>query len=404
MEIIKGKYNRIKFFSSVIDQTTRAQIQELANQPFTKNTQISIMADCHAGKGCVIGTTMKIIDRVVPNLVGVDIGCGMLTVKLPIKEIDYIKLDRFIRKKIPSDMAVYQEEQVIQTKIENLHCYIKLKGIDRINRSIGTLGGGNHFIEIDSSTSGDLYLIIHTGSRNLGKQVAELYQRLAITDWHEKKKGAINRLIQRYKKLDKEDKIQQGLQRLEKRYAIDEDLIPLEKENFKKYIDDMKIAQEFAVENREAIAKKIVAQLGYSLEDLSYFHTVHNYIHMQDMILRKGAISAYEGEMVLIPINMRDGSILAVGKANAEYNYSAPHGAGRVLSRTDAKKTISLEDFKASMNGIYSTSVAIDTLDESPFAYKGIEDIIPNILPTVDIIDILKPVYNFKACKRRGRD
>lgn len=400
MEIIKGKYNHIKVYATVIDEPTRKQIEELANQAFTKNSRIGVMADCHAGAGCVIGTTMEIKDKVVPNLVGVDIGCGMLTVCLGHPDIDYIRLDRFIRKKIPSGTDVYSVAQPFSCDITKLNCFSKLKNIDRIYKSMGTLGGGNHFIELDKDSKDNIYLVIHTGSRNLGKQVCEYYQALAEEDLRKKKELAIKRLITRYKKNGKEARISQGIEKLNKKYSLPADLIPLEKKSLALYLEDMKIAQEFAWENRESIAKRILEHLSLSYEELKHFHTVHNYIHMEDMILRKGAISAYTDELVLIPINMRDGSVLAKGKSNEEYNYSAPHGAGRILSRNEAKALISLEEFKKSMEGIYSTSVQVDTLDESPFAYKRIEDILPNIGDTVEVIDIIKPVYNFKACHR----
>lgn len=404
MKII-GKYGTAEVYASVVDEGTKNQIKELMDQKFVKDLNVRIMADCHAGTGCVIGTTMEVKDCVVPNLVGVDIGCGMLCVKLEKMEIDLIKLDRFVRKKIPSDKEVYDVDQEMNVCIENMKSYEKLGGKSRHKKAIGTLGGGNHFIEIDKDDEDNLYLVIHTGSRNLGKQVCEFYMKEAKNDYFRKKRTNIKLLIARYKRLGKEDKIQEGIEKLMKKYnSINFDLVPLYDKLFEDYIYDMDICQKYAWENREAIASKILDYLGFKLSDFKYFHTVHNYINMDDMILRKGSIAAYSGEEVLIPINMRDGSILAVGKSNLEYNYSAPHGAGRILSRSKANQTITLEQFKESMKGIYSTSVQQDTIDESPFAYKSIDDIIPNILPTVDIVKIIKPIYNFKACKRRSRD
>ena len=401
---IKGKYGIAKVYASFIDENTKVQIKELMDQKFIKDLDVRIMADCHAGKGCVIGTTMKVKDKIVPNLVGVDIGCGMLTVKLGKIDVNLIKLDRFIRKKIPNDNDVYNEEQKFNVDVTKLRCYEFIKNKSHINKSMGTLGGGNHFIEIDKDDENNLYLVIHSGSRNLGKQVCEYYSKVAKEEYLKNKEKNYKALVKRYKKLNKEYKIEEGLNKLKEKYnSINFDLVPLEGKAFNDYMFDMDIAQKFAYENRERMAYKILEFLELNLNDFEYFHTIHNYINMEDKILRKGSISAYENEEILIPINMRDGSILAKGKSNEDYNYSAPHGAGRIFSRKEAREIVTLEDFKKSMEGIYSTSVQVDTLDESPFAYKSIEDIIPNILPTVEIVKILKPIYNFKACKNRSR-
>ena len=400
---IKGKYGTANVFASIVDDETKKQIKNLMNQKFIKDTYVSIMADCHAGKGCVIGTTMKITNNCVPSLVGVDIGCGMITVNLKKMDINLIKLDRFIRKKIPFGNDVRNETIKSNVDITKLYAYNSLKHKDRIEKSLGTLGGGNHFIEIDKDDDENNYLIIHTGSRNLGKQVCEYYIDLAYLDYKAKYEKARDSLVKRYKRLNKEAKINEGLDKLKKRYEIEKELIPLYGKSFQKYLHDMKICQEFALENRIEIAKEIMDFLGYSLNDFEYFQTIHNYINMDDLILRKGAISAYSNEVVLIPINMKDGAIIAKGKSNEKYNYSAPHGAGRVLSRKQANEMISLDDFKKAMSGIYSTSVQIDTIDESPFAYKSIDDILPNIVDTVDVIKIIKPIYNFKATYKRGR-
>lgn len=401
---IKGKYGIAKVYASLIDENTKVQIKELMDQKFIKDLDVRIMADCHAGKGCVIGTTMKVKDKIVPNLVGVDIGCGMLTVKLGKIDVNLIKLDRFIRKKIPNDNDVYNEEQKFNVDVTKLRCYEFIKNKSHINKSMGTLGGGNHFIEIDKDDENNLYLVIHSGSRNLGKQVCEYYTKVAKEEYLKNKEKNYKALIKRYKKLNKEYKIEEGLNKLKEKYnSINFDLVPLEGKAFNDYMFDMDISQKFAYENRERMAYKILEFLELNLNDFEYFHTIHNYINMEDKILRKGSISAYENEEILIPINMRDGSILAKGKSNEDYNFSAPHGAGRIFSRKEAREIVTLEDFKKSMEGIYSTSVQVDTLDESPFAYKSINDIIPNILPTVEIVKILKPIYNFKACKNRSR-
>lgn len=401
---IKGKYGIAKVYASLIDENTKVQIKELMDQKFIKDLDVRIMADCHAGKGCVIGTTMKVKDKIVPNLVGVDIGCGMLTVKLGKMDVNLIKLDRFIRKKIPNDNDVYNEEQKFNVDVTKLRCYEFIKNKSHINKSMGTLGGGNHFIEIDKDDENNLYLVIHSGSRNLGKQVCEYYTKVAKEEYLKNKEKNYKALVKRYKKLNKEYKIEEGLNKLKEKYnSINFDLVPLEGKAFNDYMFDMDISQKFAYENRERMAYKILEFLELNLNDFEYFHTIHNYINMEDKILRKGSISAYENEEILIPINMRDGSILAKGKSNEDYNFSAPHGAGRIFSRKEAREIVTLEDFKKSMEGIYSTSVQVDTLDESPFAYKSIDDIIPNILPTVEIVKILKPIYNFKACKNRSR-
>ena len=395
---IKGKFGTAILYATHVDDVTKEQVLELMNQRFIEKLNVRIMADCHAGAGCVIGTTMTIKDSCVPNLVGVDIGCGMLTINLGKREIDLPKLDKLITENIPSGENVYDSAQEMQVNIRELYCYENLKHKNRFDCSMGTLGGGNHFIEIDKDDEDNLYLVIHTGSRNLGKQVCEYYMKVANDNLIGRSNEVIKEVVARLKEQGKTDIIQSEIQKIKANYdGVNKDLLPLYGADFKNYLHDMNICQEFAWENRERIATKILDYLGMNLYEMEYFHTVHNYINMNDMILRKGAISAYKGEKVLIPINMRDGSIIAVGKSNAKYNYSAPHGAGRIISRNKAKKEISLEDFIESMEGIYSTCVTQKTIDESPFAYKSIDDIIPNILPTVDIIKIIKPIYNFKA-------
>ena len=395
---IKGKYGSAILYATHVDDVTKEQVLELMNQRFVEKLNIRIMADCHAGAGCVIGTTMNIKDCCVPNLVGVDIGCGMLTVNLGKVEIDLPKLDKFIIDNIPSGEEVHSTAVEMDVNIRELYCYEKLKNKKRFDCSIGTLGGGNHFIEIDKDDEENKYLVIHTGSRNLGKQVCEYYMKIANDNLICSGNDVIKEVVARLKAQGKTQLIQTEINKIKANYkGVNKDLLPLYGDDFQNYLHDMNICQQFAWENRETIAKKILNYLGYKFDELEHFHTIHNYINMNDMILRKGAISAYKGEMVLIPINMRDGSIIAIGKSNAKYNYSAPHGAGRIISRNKAKKEISLEAFKETMKGIYSSCVTEDTIDESPFAYKNIDDIIPNILPTVDIIKIIKPIYNFKA-------
>lgn len=372
----------------------------MCDQEFTRDSKIRIMPDVHAGKGCTIGTTMTIVDKVVPNIVGVDIGCGMYTVKLGKVDIDFKRVDQACNY-IPSGRHVW-DSRLEYFDLAALKCYRELKDTKRLERSLGTLGGGNHFIEIGVAGDGNKYLVVHSGSRNLGKQVAEYYQGLAI-DLHSGKDEYFNQrqqLIEDYKKQGRRGEIQKALKLLEKSWVpkgsnIPKDLAYLYGSYLKDYLHDVEICQKFAQRNREKIAEIILERT--NMKVLSAFHTIHNYINSKEMIVRKGAISAHKDELVLIPINMRDGSILARGKGNPEWNYSAPHGAGRIMSRTKAKQTFDLNAYKKSMEGIYSTSVSKATLDEAPMAYKAIEDIIGDIQECVDIIDIIKPVYNFKA-------
>mgnify|MGYP000930288867 CR=1 FL=1 len=370
---IKGKYNTAKVFTDNLESEAMAQILELCNQEFVKDSIIRIMPDAHAGAGCTIGTTMTISDKIVPNLVGVDIGCGMETIKLKQKEIDFEKLDRIIYDHIPSgfDIRKKQHKYVENINFDSLACK-KHVNLERARLSIGTLGGGNHFIEVNEDSNGALYLVVHSGSRHLGKQVAEYYQELAYKELTD-----INRL------------------KAASPVKISKQLAYVQGESYYNYLHDMKIVQQYAVYNRKAIVDEIINRMGFEIEE--QFTTIHNYIDLDSMILRKGAISARKGERVLIPINMRDGSLICIGKGNKDWNYSAPHGAGRLMSRREAKRTISLEEFKKTMEGIYTTTVNRSTLDECALAYKPMDEIIDNIQDTVEIIDIIKPVYNFKA-------
>lgn len=374
---IKGKVNTAICYAKVVDEDAIEQIRRMCDFSMTEGSKICIMPDVHSGKGCTIGTTMTVIDKIVPNVVGVDIGCGMLTINLGNIEIDYKLLDAAAHF-IPSGMDVWGEsglvpdlipyaDHTVVFDITGLACYRELKNVDRLNRSLGTLGGGNHFIEVDEARNGDKYLVIHSGSRNIGKQVAEIYQKKAI---------------------------QLARQNGD---TTPDDLCYLYGEILKDYLHDVEICQKFAKQNRERIAELIFRITG--MEGGDSFHTVHNYIDTNEMILRKGAIAAHKGERILIPINMRDGSVLAVGRGNSDWNYSAPHGAGRIMSRRKAKEKLALKDYVKAMEGVYTTSVNIDTLDEAPMAYKSIEDIIDIIRESVDVVDVLKPVYNFKCSK-----
>lgn len=397
---IQGKVNTAVCYARVVEETAIEQIRRMCDYALTEGSRIRIMPDVHAGKGCTIGTTMTVADKVCPNIVGVDIGCGMYTVQLADREPDLAKTDEACHY-IPSGMNVW-EGRTERFDLTDLRCYRSLKDTKRLERSLGTLGGGNHFIEIDRAADGTYYLIIHSGSRNLGKQVAEIYQQLAV-DLHMGKEDYFRQreeIIRTCKEAGKRDEIQSALTRLKNTYEtqallVPEDICWLYGTFLQDYLHDVEICQLFARRSRERMAEIILERTG--LTGLAAFHTVHNYIDTEEMILRKGAIAAHAGEKVLIPINMRDGSVIAVGKGNPEWNYSAPHGAGRVMSRSKARQSLDLDTYRASMEGIYTTSVNEQTLDEAPMAYKSLEDIIDVIRESVDVIDIMKPVYNFKA-------
>lgn len=397
---IKGKMNTAICYATVIEDEAKEQIRRMCDYKLTENSKIRIMPDVHAGKGCTIGTTMTVNDKVCPNIVGVDIGCGMYTLKLADKELDFEKIDEACHY-IPSGKNVW-EGRMERFDLTNLRCYRSLKDTKRLERSLGTLGGGNHFIEIDKAKDGTYYLVIHSGSRNLGKQVAEIYQQLAV-DLHMGKEDYFKQrdeIIQTYKEAGRRAEIQDALKELQNNYEtqaldIPADLCWLYGTFLEDYLHDVEICQAFACRSRERMAEIILERTGMTA--LEAFHTIHNYIDTGEMILRKGAIAAHAGEKVLIPINMRDGSVIALGKGNSEWNYSAPHGAGRVMSRSKAKEAINLEEYKESMKGIYTTSVNESTLDEAPMAYKSLENIVDVISDSVEIMDIMKPVYNFKA-------
>ena len=400
MEEIKGKINTAISYAKTLDEKARAQIARMCDYEFTRDSRIRIMPDVHAGKGCTIGTTMTVVDKAVPNIVGVDIGCGMYTVKLEDKTIDFERLDEAAHF-IPSGRNVWEEKQE-DFDINRLHCAEKLRHKGRIENSVGTLGGGNHFIEVDRTSDGTHYLVIHSGSRNLGKQVAELYQELAI-DLNVGKAAfekQIEDMIRTYKAEGRANEIQKALKELKvnrRKTSMPEDLCYVYGEHLEKYLHDVELCQEFARRSRERMAKILLERAG--LTGGEAFHTIHNYIDTKEMILRKGAIAAHKGEKVLIPLNMRDGSILAIGKGNEEWNFSAPHGAGRTMSRMQAKATLNMEEYRASMEGVYTTSINDDTLDEAPMAYKSADDILDVIGETAEVIEHMKPVYNFKAAE-----
>lgn len=395
---IKGKVNTAVCYANIVEEEAIEQIRRMCDYEFTEGSKIRIMPDVHAGKGCTIGTTMTVTDKAVPNIVGVDIGCGMYTVNIGKSEIDFEKLDEAAHF-IPSGMHIWEGRQE-RFDLTELRCYRSLKNTKWLERSLGTLGGGNHFIEVDQAQDGTKYLVIHTGSRNLGKQVAELYQQLAI-DLNKGKETYFaerDAIIAEYKAAGRRKEIQAALQAIswKKREAtMPEDLCYLYGIYLEDYLHDVEICQRFARRNREKVAEILLERTGMTATDA--FHTIHNYIDTEEMILRKGAIAAHDGEKVLIPINMRDGSVLALGKGNLDWNLSAPHGAGRLMSRTKAKANLSMDEYKQVMKGIYTTSVNEATLDEAPMAYKSLDDIIDVIRESVDVIDIMKPIYNFKA-------
>lgn len=354
----------LKVFAANLEQAAVEQIETLASQPAFQDAKIRIMPDAHAGAGCVIGFTADLGDKVVPNLVGVDIGCGMRTLRIDRLD-DFETLDAIVKRNVPSGFDVHSKETCDVSKM-GLLCFGELKSIDRLNRSLGTLGGGNHFIEVDTC-GGRTYLVIHSGSRNLGLQVAQIYQKKAVDQCRD---------------------------------DVPKDLKYLDGELAESYLHDMRLCQEWAAENRAEMARRIM--VGLRMAPSEEFETVHNYIG-GDGIIRKGAISAREGEKVLIPFNMRDGSAICVGKGNADWNYSAPHGAGRVMSRRRARETLDVEDFRREMKGVFTTTVNENTLDEAPEAYKPAQEIIDALGPTVAIVERLVPAYNFKACDKPGR-
>ena len=395
---VKGKYNSAKIFTDVVDKASVAQVIELCNQPFTAKSRIRMMPDIHAGAGCTVGTTMTITDKVVPNLVGVDIGCGMETVHLREQHLELQKLDKLIRAKIPSGFSIREKAHRYFDEIDltELYCYRQINPL-RAEKSLGTLGGGNHFIEVDRDDEGGLYLVIHSGSRHLGLEVAAWYQNEAYQRLNKSSKSDEAALIAKLKSEGRDKEIQKAIRKLKntKQTSIPKPLAYAEGELFEQYIHDMRIIQRFAVLNRRAIADDILKGMGLHAQDS--FTTIHNYIDTDAMVLRKGAVSAKAGERLLIPINMRDGSLICIGRGNEDWNCSAPHGAGRLMSRSQAKQSFTVSEFKHQMDGIYTTSVGKATLDECPMAYKRMEDSVSNIGETVRIERIIRPVYNFKA-------
>ena len=415
MIILKGKYNEAKVFTDIIEDEAVNQIIQLLNQPFVENCKVRIMPDCHAGSGCTIGFTANLGDKVIPNLVGVDIGCGVLTIPLGNIDIDFKKFDKVIRNNIAYGFEINEKQKASFNELENMYCYKEVikHQLDKVLRAISSIGSGNHFVELDIDEDDNKYLLIHTGSRHLGLDVCKYYQNKA---GKEEDNININTIINNLKASNKESEIEKTI----KEYKSKLDKIPkilwyLIGEDKDKYLHDMKICQKYAALNRFIIAKEIlenyfndcqvqlstggkirIKQKGkYNIKE-EWFDTIHNYIG-EDNIIRKGAVAAYQNQKLIIPINMRDGALICRGKGNADWNYSCCHGAGRILSRSKAKEIINLSDYAKSMEGIYSTCINESTLDESPFVYKGIDDIVNNISDTVNIIKRIRPIYNFKA-------
>lgn len=400
---IRGKYSTAKVFADKIDEDSVRQIYDLCNQQFTENERIRMMPDVHAGAGCVIGTTMTVTDRVVPNLVGVDIGCGMETVLIKGRQLEPEQLDKFIKFNIPSGFSIRNKEHRYAGKLRlsELRC-AKHISLDRAFLSLGTLGGGNHFIEADKGESG-IYIVIHSGSRHLGVEVAKHYQKRAVDELKHSGDADVKKLIAEMKSAGREKEINAALKKLnmQAKKTVPDHLAYVFGSAFDDYIHDMKIVQEFAMLNRKAMMDDIIRSMKLKVTD--EFTTVHNYIDTENMIVRKGSVSAQKGERLIIPINMRDGSLICIGKGNPDWNFSAPHGAGRLFSRSQAKQSFTVSEFKKQMVGIYSSTINSATLDECPMAYKSMNDIVDNIGDTVDIIEVIKPIYNYKAGEENGR-
>lgn len=394
-----GKYGKAKIFTELVEEAAINQVKELLEEPFTEGQKIRMMPDIHAGKGCVVGTTMTITDKIVPNLTGVDIGCGIYVGKLNVKDIDFKKLDDVIRKHIPAGFEIREVPLVPDLPIlSQLFCRNNIRR-QKVVKSLGTLGGGNHFIEVAKDEDGYLYLLIHTGSRSLGLSVAKHYQEIAEKEVGGRRKEK-QELIERLKKEGRESEISSAIKSFKSSISnFNKDLAYLSGESLKHYLHDVGVAQVYAWENRKHIARVIVEKMGWGIEE--EFQTIHNYIDLDSNILRKGAVSAKKGEKLVIPINMRDGSLICVGKGNKDWNESAPHGAGRIVPRSKARELLSMEEYQNTMKGIYTTSVTTETLDEAPMAYKPIESILENIKDTVSVLVQIKPVYNFKASEER---
>lgn len=397
---LSGKYGTAKVFTDVVDNESISQVINLLNHPYVQGSKVRMMPDIHAGAGCTIGTTMTISDKICPNLVGVDIGCGMNVARIREDHIDLKKLDEVIRREIPSGFSIHSQA-VPEADLLDLASHLRCRNhvdIERAKRSIGTLGGGNHFIEANMDDEGHIYIVIHSGSRHLGLEVANYYQEEAYKQLTQYSKAEIDEVIESLKAAGRKNEIQSAIEKLRgerKHTPVPKPLAYVQGSLFDDYLNDMQVVQRFARLNRYCMMRAIINTMDLHCED--GFTTTHNYIDVGNMILRKGSVSAHLGERFIIPINMRDGSLLCTGKGNPDWNYSAPHGAGRLMSRSAAKEAFTVDEFAKQMEGIYTTSVGQSTLDECPMAYKGMDDIVNNIGPTAQIDAIIKPIYNFKA-------
>ncbi|MDR2209669.1 MAG: RtcB family protein [Azoarcus sp.] len=393
---VKGKHNTALCYCGELEPDAFKQIKAVCDREEFADSRIRIMPDVHAGKGCTIGTTMTITDKIVPGMVGVDIGCGMETVRIAGRDLDFARLDHLIRMGIPSGRGIRKNHHPLNAEIDldELRCAHRVN-VGRARLSIGTLGGGNHFIEVDRADDGTLYLVVHSGSRHLGQEVATWYQKQACEHLSGPSREELLETIAALKAEGREQEIEETLQRLKPDTDIPKDLAYASGKLFDDYLHDMRIIQRFAALNRQAMTKVILDGMG--LTETDRFTTIHNYIDTEAMILRKGSVSAQSGEHLLIPINMRDGSLICVGKGNTEWNCSAPHGAGRLMSRTKALNTLSMDEFRSEMKDIFSTSVHRKTLDESPMAYKSMDEILSHIHPTVEVVERVRTVYNYKA-------
>lgn len=390
--------NNCKIFAKTVEDEALTQIKELAECPAYVGNKIRIMPDTHAGKGCTIGTTMVITDKITPNLVGVDIGCGMLCIELKERITDFAAFDKHLREVMPSGFAIHDKAvcnvDLWTEALNEMRCKNAFD-MDYALRSLGSLGGGNHFVEINEDKDGKQWLVIHCGSRNLGVKVANYYQKMAEKQCSQPE--GLNEVIAKLKAEGREKEIAETIKSM-KRCKVAKDLAYVSGQAFGDYIHDMRVCQDYALSNRMLIAERLLD--GREFWHWNYFHTIHNYFDCGKKILRKGAVSARAGERLIIPMNMRDGSLICIGKGNEDWNWSAPHGAGRLMSRRKAKETLALADFEQSMSCIFTTSVCTDTIDEAPMAYKPMDEIIECVKDTVEIIDIIRPVYNFKAAEK----
>jgi len=393
---VKGKHNTALCYCGELEPIAFDQIKAVCDREEFAGSKIRIMPDVHAGKGCTIGTTMTITDKIVPGMVGVDIGCGMETVRLAERALDFEKLDRLIRASIPSGRGIRKNHHPLNAEVDldELRCAAHVD-VRRARLSIGTLGSGNHFIEVGRADDGALYLVVHSGSRHLGQEVATWYQRQAGERLSRPSQEAMQEVIDTLKAEGRAQEIEATLQQLKPASDIPKDLAYVSEALFDDYLHDMRIVQRFAALNRQAMTEVILS--GMAATEADRFTTIHNYIDTEAMILRKGSVSAKAGEHLLIPINMRDGSLICVGKGNADWNDSAPHGAGRLMSRTKALSVLSMDEYRAEMKDVFSTSVHRNTLDESPMAYKSMEEILSHIRPTAEVVERIRTAYNFKA-------